>query len=92
MKISFILPSRNNLKYLKWCYESLRSNLSHKEHEVCVADDASSDGTWDWCQEMIKSDPCFRAIRNDGPARKGMTELYNTLVTPTCIFQRTQIY
>lgn len=92
MKISFILPSRNNLKYLKWCYESLRSNLSHKEHEVCVADDASSDGTWDWCQEMIKVDPHFKAIRNEGPARKGMTELYNTLVQDVATYDVVMIY
>jgi hypothetical protein len=38
MKISFIQPSRNNLKYLKWSYEAIRKNLSHKEHEICVAD------------------------------------------------------
>ena len=77
---------------MKWCYDAIRSNLSHKEHEVCVADDASSDGTWDWCQEMIKSDPCFRAIRNDGPERKGMTELYNTLVQDVATNDVVMIY
>jgi glycosyltransferase involved in cell wall biosynthesis len=80
MNISFIIPSRNNLKYLKWCYAALRSNLSHTNHEICVADDASSDGTWEWCEEMHKQDPHFKAVRNEGPARKGMTELYNILV------------
>ena len=33
-KISFIQPSRNNLKYLKWSYESIRKNLGY-EHEIC---------------------------------------------------------
>ena len=40
--ISFIIPSRNNLTYLKWCYESIRKNSS-VEHEICFADDASTD-------------------------------------------------
>jgi hypothetical protein len=36
--------------------------------EICVADDFSDkDGTWEWCQEMMKKDPYFKAIRNEGP-------------------------
>mgnify|MGYP003113953763 FL=1 len=42
--ISFIIPSRNNLKYLKQAYNSIRKNQS-VEHEICIADDASTDGT-----------------------------------------------
>ena len=44
--ISFIQPSRNNLKYLKWSYESIRKN-GGLEPTICVADDFSNDGTWD---------------------------------------------
>ena len=47
MKISFIQPSRNNLKYLKWSYNSIRKNQGNHEVEICVADDASTDGTWE---------------------------------------------
>ena len=92
MNISFIIPARNNLKYLKWCYDAIRNNLSHKNHEVCIADDASSDGTWEWCQEMQQQDPNFKAIRNDGPARKGMTELYNILVETVATNDVVMIY
>jgi len=92
MNISFIIPARNNLKYLKWCYDAIRNNLSHKNHEVCVADDASTDGTWEWCQEMQQQDPNFKAIRNDGPARKGMTELYNILVETVATNDVVMIY
>lgn len=92
MNISFIIPARNNLKYLKWCYDAIRNNLSHKNHEVCVADDASADGTWEWCQEMQQQDPNFKAIRNDGPARKGMTELYNILVETVATNDVVMIY
>jgi len=80
------------LKYLKWCYEAIRANLSHKEHEVCVADDASNDGTWEWCEEMHKQDPCFKAVRNEGPDRKGMTELYNLLIEKVATNDVVMIY
>jgi len=43
--ISFISPSRNNLTYLKWMYNSIRKNLGYV-HEILLADDFSSDGTW----------------------------------------------
>jgi glycosyltransferase involved in cell wall biosynthesis len=77
--ISFIQPSRNNLKYLKWSYDSIRKN-GGSEPTICVADDFSSDGTWEWCVEMMDKDPNFKAIRNEGPKRLGHTILYDDLV------------
>tara|TARA_A100001201_G_scaffold51733_1_gene51265 strand:+ start:1925 stop:3133 length:1209 start_codon:yes stop_codon:yes gene_type:complete len=77
--ISFIQPSRNNLKYLKWSYESIRKNLDPR-HEICWADDFSDDGTWEWMQEIVKKDPNVRIHRNEGPTRLGHTILYDTLV------------
>ena len=59
--ISFIQPSRNNLKYLKWSYESIRKNAG-PEPTICVADDFSNDGTWEWCVETEKVDPNFKWI------------------------------
>jgi glycosyltransferase involved in cell wall biosynthesis len=77
--ISFIQPSRNNLKYLKWSYEGIRKNAG-PEPTICVADDFSNDGTWEWCQEMMQTDPNFKAIRNEGPVRLGHTILYDRLI------------
>jgi glycosyltransferase involved in cell wall biosynthesis len=77
--ISFIQPSRNNLKYLKWSYEGIRKN-GGVEPTICVADDFSNDGTWEWCQEMMQTDPNFKAIRNEGPKRLGHTILYDQLI------------
>ena len=51
--ISFISPSRNNLSYLKWMYNSIRKNLGYT-HEIMLADDFSSDDTWEWLQEIEK--------------------------------------
>ena len=80
MKISLIQPGRNNLKYLKWSYDSIRRNQGEHEVEICVADDFSNDGTWDWCLEMMEKDNNFKAIRNEGPSRLGHTILYDRLV------------
>lgn len=80
MKISFITPSRSNLKYLKWSYDSIRKNQSTHDVEICIADDASSDGTWEWCLQKMKEDVNFKAIRNEGPERLGHTILYDRLI------------
>lgn len=77
--ISFIQPSRNNLKYLKWSYNSIRKNLGYR-HEICWADDFSDDGTWEWMNEIVKKDPNIKIHRNEGPTRLGHTILYDTLV------------
>ena len=77
--ISFIQPSRNNLKYLKWSYNSIRKNLGYI-HEICWADDFSDDGTWEWMQEIADKDPNVKIHRNEGPNRLGHTILYDTLV------------
>jgi len=93
MKISLIQPSRNNLKYLKWSYDSIRKNQGRHEVEICVADDFSDkDGTWDWCQEMMEKDPHFKAIRNEGPTRLGHTILYDTLVNEVATHDICMIY
>ena len=92
MKISLIQPSRNNLKYLKWSYESIRKNEGEHEIEICVADDASTDGTWAWCVEMEKKDPNFKWIRNQGPERLGHTILYDRLINSVATADVAMIY
>tara|TARA_Y100001938_G_scaffold36236_2_gene49972 strand:- start:1795 stop:3030 length:1236 start_codon:yes stop_codon:yes gene_type:complete len=77
--ISFIQPSRNNLKYLKWSYDSIRKNLGYR-HEICWADDFSNDGTWEWMTEIYKKDKNVKIYRNYGPERLGHTILYDKLV------------
>ena len=77
--ISFIQPSRNNLKYLKWSYNSIRKHLGYR-HEICWADDFSDDGTWEWMNEIKEKDGNVKIYRNEGPTRLGHTILYDTLV------------
>jgi len=92
MKISLIQPGRNNLKYLKWSYDSIRKNQGKHEVEICVADDASTDGTWDWCLEMMDKDPLFKALKWDGPERVGHTILYDRLVNEVATNDICMIY
>ena len=92
MKISLIQPGRNNLKYLKWSYDSIRKNQGNHEVEICVADDFSNDGTWDWCLEMMGKDPLFKAIKNEGPTRLGHTILYDRLVNEVATNDICMIY
>ena len=89
--ISFIQPSRNNLKYLKWSYDSIRKN-GGSDPTICVADDFSNDGTWGWCKEMMEKDPNFKAIRNEGPTRLGHTILYDRLINEVATTKIVGIY
>lgn len=80
MNISFIIPGRNNLKYLKWAYDSICKNKKNHNVQICFADDNSNDGTWEWCESIMKSDKNFNAIRNDSGKRLGHTILYDRLI------------
>ena len=92
MKISLIQPGRNNLKYLKWAYEATRKNQGSHDVEICVADDASTDGTWKWCEEMMAKDDKFKAILNDTGKRLGHTILYDRLVNEVATNDIAMIY
>ena len=89
--ISFIQPSRNNLKYLKWSYNSIRKNLGYR-HEICWADDFSDDGTWEWMQEVAEKDGNVKIHRNEGPKRLGHTILYDTLINEYATSDIVMIY
>ncbi len=78
-KISFIMPSRNGKKYLEWAYNSIRKNLN-PEHEICMYDDASIDGTWKYINELKEKDNNIQIFRNEGPERVGHTISYDFLV------------
>lgn len=74
MRISFIIPSRNNLKYLKQAVGSIQEHYGN-QHDIVLLDDASTDGTWDWIQSL-EGDNIIK-YRNEGPERQGHTILYD---------------
>jgi len=74
MRISFIIPSRNNLRYLQQAVASIQACYGDS-HDIVLLDDASTDGTWEW----IKSLQGANIIKygNIGPERVGHTILYD---------------
>jgi glycosyltransferase involved in cell wall biosynthesis len=76
-KISFVIPTSNNLKYVKNAYLSVTKFAP--EHQVIILDDASTDGTIEWLKEIdaqVNDPRKFLWFRNDGP-RLGHTILYD---------------
>ena len=92
MKISLIQPGRNNLKYLKWSYDSIRKNQGKHEVEICVADDFSNDGTLEWCIQMAEIDVNFKFITNQSGKRLGHTILYDRLINEVATSDICMIY
>ena len=72
-KITFILPSRNNLEFLQLAYKSIR-DLKTK-HEVLILDDASIDGTQEWIKSL--NDPDLITFYNPGPKRIGIVGMFD---------------
>lgn len=74
MKISFIIPSRNNKIYLQQAVNSILECYGN-QHYLVLLDDASNDGTWEWIQSLEGDH--FIKYRNEGPERVGHTILYD---------------
>jgi glycosyltransferase involved in cell wall biosynthesis len=84
-RISFIIPSRNNLKYLQQAVASI-TECYGSAHDIVLLDDASTDGTWEWIQSLQGEH--FVKYRNEGPERVGHTILYDKGVE----LSRTEIF
>ncbi|MDB4344074.1 glycosyltransferase [bacterium] len=72
-KITFVIPSRNNLEFLQLAYKSIR-NLTVK-HEILVLNDASTDGTEEWITSL--NDPDLITYHNPGPERIGIVGMFD---------------
>ena len=73
--ISFIIPTRNNLPYLKLAYGSIRR--FYPEYEVIILDDNSDDGTKEWLKEITSKDKFTTSIPNHKNRQVGHTVLYD---------------
>lgn len=74
MRISFIIPSRNNLTYLKQAVGSIQQCYGDT-HDIVLLDDASTDGTWEWISSL-EGDNIIK-YRNESGERVGHTVLYD---------------
>lgn len=72
-KITFVIPSRNNLEFLQLAYQSIR-NLDTK-HEILVLNDASTDGTQEWISNQQDEDLIVH--HNPGPERIGIVGMFD---------------
>ena len=50
-KITFCIPSKSNLRYLKTCIPSIRNNAYRNDHEIIIFVDSDEDGTVEWLEE-----------------------------------------
>jgi glycosyltransferase involved in cell wall biosynthesis len=51
-KITFCIPSKTNLRYLKTCIPSIRENAYRKDHDIIVFVDSDDDGTVKWLEQV----------------------------------------
>tara|TARA_R110001592_G_scaffold269370_3_gene535729 strand:- start:393 stop:1469 length:1077 start_codon:yes stop_codon:yes gene_type:complete len=72
-KITFVIPSRNNLEFLQLAYKSIR-DLETK-HEILVLNDASTDGTQEWIDSLGDNDLIVH--HNPGPERIGIVGMFD---------------
>jgi len=71
--ITFCIPSKNNLRYLKMSISSIRKN-SYYENDIIVYVDQDTDGTVEWLEENN-----IRYILNDNSEPRGIGNAYDTL-------------
>jgi len=53
-KITFCIPSKSNLRYLKTCIPSIRKNAFRNDHDITVFVDQDEDGTLKWLGKVSK--------------------------------------
>lgn len=80
MNLNILIPSRNNLDFLKLAYSSIRKNQGNHCVEILVLDDKSDkDNTWEWCEEIMDFDLDFKAFKNERKERLGISSGYKFL-------------
>lgn len=72
--ITFCIPSKNNLRYLKLAIESIKKNSHYDDNEIFVYVDQDDDGTSEWLKESG-----VRFILNESGKCNGIGYAYDTL-------------
>lgn len=72
--ITFCIPSKNNLRYLKTCIPSIKSGSHYKTNEILVFVDQDNDGTVEWLKENN-----IKYILNTKPECKGIGYAYDIM-------------
>lgn len=74
MKITFCIPSKDNLRYLKNSIASIKKN-SGQENDIIVYVDASNDGTLEWLETSK-----IKYLLNETATPKGIAYAYNRCI------------
>jgi glycosyltransferase involved in cell wall biosynthesis len=61
-KITFCMPVKSNLRYLKASIASIRENASRKDHDIIIYVDEDTDGTCTWLDSL--KDPNIQYFKN----------------------------
>lgn len=77
MLVSIVLPVYNGTKYLSDAIECVLAQ-THTEIELLIADDGSTDGTWDIVQKYAQKDSRIQSWRNE--VRLGLFGNYNRTI------------
>ena len=72
--ITYCIPSKNNLRYLKLAIESIKKNSHYDDNEIFVYVDQDDDGTSQWLKENG-----IRFILNESGECKGIGYAYDLL-------------
>jgi glycosyltransferase involved in cell wall biosynthesis len=51
-KITFCIPSKSNVRYLKTCIPSIRKHAYRDDHDIIIFVDSDEDGTVEWLEEV----------------------------------------
>lgn len=75
--VGFIIPTRNNLEYVKLAYSSIRA--LYPDNMIVVLNDASTDEVEEWIFDIhdIETYETFASYEHLGPDRAGHTVLYD---------------
>lgn len=66
--VSIIIPTKNNLHYLRRCITSLLEKTSYPHYEILLMDDHSTDpDVLAYYQEIQKTSPVIHIHKNEGP-------------------------
>lgn len=80
MNISILIPTRNNLEFLKLAYNSIRKSQGDHIVEILVLDDKSDlDETWEWLQDQCFLDINLKIFQNKREERLGISGGYKFL-------------
>ena len=80
-KISFCIPTRDNLRYLKTCIASIRENAYRKDHDIIIFVDESNDGTVEWLLESTDKYNLHIVVNPDlGESLYGIGKAYDECI------------